>query len=88
MRSKYKSKHIQISHIKVTSESRVRFLGIYVDNRLNFDYHASQLCKKASKKLHALPKIFEYVKTSRRSVFVSSFIISMFYLFPSNLDVS
>ena len=88
MRSKCKSKHIQISHIKVTSESRVRFLGIYVDNRLNFDYHASQLCKKASKKLHALPKIFEYVKTSRRSVFVSSLIISVFYLFPSNLDVS
>ena len=88
MRSKCKSKHIQISHIKVTSESRVRFLGIYVDNKLNFDYHANQLCKKTSKKLHALPKIFEYVKTSRRRVFVSSFIISQFYLLPSNLDVS
>ena len=88
MRSKYKSKHIQISHIKVTSESRVRILGIYVDNTLSFDYHASQLCKNASKILYALPKIFEYVKTSRRRVFVSSFIISQFFLFPSNLDVS
>ena len=88
MRSKCKSKHIHISHIKVTSESRVRFLGVYVDNRLSFDYHASKLCNKASEKLHALPKIFEYVKTSRRRVFVSSFIISQFCLFPSNLDVS
>ena len=42
---------IQISNIKVTSESRVKFLGIHIDNRLNFDYHVSQLCKKASKKL-------------------------------------
>ena len=40
---------IQISDIKVTSESRVKCLGIHIYNRLNFDYHVSQLCKKASK---------------------------------------
>ena len=28
---------IQISNIKVTSESRVKLLGIHIDNRLNFD---------------------------------------------------
>ena len=33
---------IQISDIKVTSESRVKLLGIHIDNRLNFDYHVSQ----------------------------------------------
>ena len=36
---------IQLSDIKVTSESKV--LGIYVDNRMSFDYQVSQLCKKA-----------------------------------------
>ena len=41
---------IQISDITVTSESRVKLLGIHIENRLNFDYHISQLCKKASKK--------------------------------------
>ena len=35
---------IQISEIKVTSESRVKPLGIHIDDRLNFDYHVSQLC--------------------------------------------
>ena len=40
---------IQISDTKVTSESRVKLLGIHIDNRLNFDYDVSQLCKKASK---------------------------------------
>ena len=40
---------IQISDIKVTSESRVKLLGIHIDNRLNFDYDVSQLCKKSSK---------------------------------------
>ena len=36
----------------------------------------SQLCKKASKKLHALAKIFEYVGTSKRRVLVNFFITS------------
>ena len=49
---------IQICDIKVTSKSRIKLLGIHRDNRLNFDYHVSQLCKKASKKLHALARIF------------------------------
>ena len=40
---------IQISNIKVTSECKVKLLGIHIDSRLNFDYHVSQLCKKASK---------------------------------------
>ena len=53
---------IQISNIKVNSESRVKLLGIHIGNRLNFDYHVSQPCKKASKKLHALVRIFKYVE--------------------------
>ena len=69
---------IQISDINVTSESRVKLLGIHMNNRLNFDYHVSQLCKKASKKLHALARIFKYVETSKRSILVSAFIISQF----------
>ena len=32
---------IQISDIKVTSEFRVKLLGIHIDNRLNFDYQMS-----------------------------------------------
>ena len=44
---------IQISNIKVTSESTVKRLGINMHNRLNFDYHVSQLSKKTSKKLQS-----------------------------------
>ena len=73
---------IQISDIKVTSKSRVKLLGIHIDNRLNFDYHVSQLCKKASKKLHALARIFKYVETSKRRVLVNSFITSQFSYCP------
>ena len=41
---------IPVSDIKVTSKS---------SKRSSFDYHFSQLCKKASKKLKASVRIFE-----------------------------
>ena len=56
----------------------MNILCTHIDNRLNFDYHVSQLCKKASKKLHALARIFKYVETSKHRVFVNSFITSQF----------
>ena len=49
-------------------------MGIYVANRLNFNYHVSQFRKKASKKLNALIRIFKYVETSKPGVFANSFI--------------
>ena len=61
--------HIQISDIKVTSESRVKLLGIHIDNRLNFDYHV-------------LAGIFKYVETSKRRILVNAFIISLFSYCP------
>ena len=73
---------IQIFSIKVTIEFRVKLLGIYIDDRLTFDYHVSQLCKKASKKLHALARIFKYVETSNRRVLINSFVTSHFSYCP------
>ena len=73
---------IQISDIKVTSESRVKILCIHIDSRLNFDYDVSQLCKKARKNLYTLARIFKYVETSKRRVLVNSFITSQFSYCP------
>ena len=63
-----------IFDIKVTSESMVKILGIYLDKRLNFDYHVIKLCIKAIKKLHVLARVFKYVETSNRRVLANSFI--------------
>ena len=57
-------------------------MGIHIENRLNFDYLVSQVCKKASKKLYALARIFKYVQTSKRRVLVNSFITSQFSYCP------
>ena len=53
----------QMCNIKVTNESRVILLDIDIDNRLDFEYHVSRLCKNACEKLRALARIFKYVET-------------------------
>ena len=57
-------------------------MGIHIDNRLNFDMLVRYVRKPASKKLHALTRIFKYVGTSNRRALVNSFIISQFSYCP------
>ena len=35
-------------------------LGVKIDNKLNFESHLNNLCKKASSKIHALARISPY----------------------------
>ena len=67
---------IEMANITVISEEKVKLLGIQIGNRLNFDYHISQLCKKAGKKLHALTRVFKYMNISQRKLIANAFIMS------------
>ena len=73
---------IEVSNMTIISEEKVKFLEIYLDNRLNFDYHISQLCKMAEKKLQALPRVFKYMNISQRKLIVNAFILSQFSYCP------
>ena len=67
-----------MSNITIISEQKVKLLGIYIDNRLKFDYNNSQLCKKSGKKLHALTRVFKYMNISQRKLIANAFIMSHF----------
>ena len=69
---------IEVSNITIMIVEKVNLLGIYIDNRLNFDYDTSQLCKKARKKLHALTRIFKYMNISQCKLIANAFISSQF----------
>ena len=51
----------QIKNTVISSVNRVKRQGAHIDDRLNFDYHVSQICKKANKKLHALSRVSTYM---------------------------
>ena len=64
------------------SEKKVKHLGIYIDNRINFDYHISKLCQKTGKKLHALTRAFKYMNISQCKSIANAFIMSRFSYCP------
>ena len=48
---------IQIGDFSIKNIENEKLLGVYIDSKLNFDFHVNQLCKKASKKLRALSRV-------------------------------
>ena len=55
-----------------------KILGVYFDNKLNFNTHLTKLCKKASQKLHALAR----VSIRQRKIIMNAFIHSQFSYCP------
>ena len=76
-----------MSNVTIMSEVKVKLLGIYKDNRLNFDYHIRQLCEKAEEKLHALTRVFKDMNISQRKLIANAFNVSVL-IFLFNLDAS
>ena len=60
----------------------VKLLGITIENELNFTEHISNLCKKASQKLHALARISHFINTDKLKMLMKAFIVSQFNYCP------
>ena len=60
----------------ITSVNRVKLPGALIDGGLNFDYHVNQICKKASKRLHALSRVCKFIDRDKRKMLTKAFIIS------------
>ena len=77
-----KNLEIQVSNCSIKNEDSVKLLGIHLNNDLNFDYHVNQLCKKASKNLHALARIANYMHINKRRMLVKAFVSFQFSYCP------
>ena len=69
---------IQIESTIISSVKRVKLLGVHIDGRLDFDYHVNQICKKASKKIHALSRVCKYMDQNKRRMLMKAFIMLQF----------
>ena len=52
---------IKIKDQEIVSESKVELLGITMYNRLSFEAHISDLCKKAALQLNALKRLAKFL---------------------------
>ena len=60
----------------------VKLLGISIDNHLDFSEHVSNICKKVSKKLHALRRVSPFINKSKLRIIMKAFIESQFGYCP------
>ena len=73
---------IKIGNDGITSDNSVKRLGVTIDNKLNFNEHVDNICKKANNKLQALARIAEYLSPDKLSIIMKTFIVSQFNYCP------
>ena len=60
----------------------MKLLGVTLDNKLNFDTHISNLCKKAAAQLNVLKRLRSFIGFEQKKVLVQSFVYSNFNYCP------
>ena len=67
-----------IDDTNIESNTTEVLLGITIDNKLKFDDHISNLCKKAYQKLNALARLAYFVNINQGRLIMKSFVESQF----------
>ena len=70
---------VKIEKEIIKNSSQEKFLGIVIDNRLTFEPHVQNLCKKAEQKIHTPARIANYMDISKKHSIINAFIPQFWY---------
>ena len=73
---------INIGEFSIENSDCEKLLGVKIDNKLTFDCHVSDMCKKADKKISALARIAPFININKRRILTNSFFRSQFNYCP------
>ena len=59
-----------------------KMFSVIIGNRLNFNNHISEFCKKPSQKIAALSRLSSYLRNSEKKLIFNSIIKSQFSYCP------
>ena len=76
------TRFVNINGKHIFNSENEKILGVYFDNKLNFEYHIGKLCKKASQKLHALARVSVFMSIRQKKLIMNAFITSQFGYCP------
>ena len=77
-----RSFNIHINNVKIKNSNEVTLLGIKINKNLTFKKHISELCRRASYKLHTLRRIRKYLTVEKAKLLENAFINSQFNYAP------
>ena len=73
---------INIRRISLKSEANFTLLGVDIDNRLSFQGHINNSCRKAANELNALKGLSSFLGMTEKTILMKSFILSNFNYCP------
>ena len=73
---------IKIGSHEIANTKRKNLLGVHLDRGLSFDYHISEISKKASRKICALARVTSSMSLSKKPTLISAFFNSQFNYSP------
>ena len=76
--SNKKTEKVKINDVVLTSSAEEKLLGITLDSELKFEKHVTDICNKASQKIHALSRITSNMSLNKRRVLMKTFVESQF----------
>ena len=65
---------MQIRNVTIKSTSPKKTLRIDIDNKLRFERHIENICKKATRKLNALSQLANYMDLTERRIVMNIFL--------------
>ena len=78
----YEPVKLEIGSTKIETKNTVKLLGITIDNKLNFEEHISELCRKASLQLNAISRLHRFMGKEQKEALINNFIFSNFNYCP------
>ena len=73
---------IKIGSHEIANTKREKLLGVHLDSGLSFDYHISEICKKASRKVRVLTKVTSCMSLSKKRSLMNAFFNAQFNYDP------
>ena len=80
--AKHDNVSVTINNEIIEGEESVKLLGINIDNKLTFNKHVTNLCKKGNQKLHALARISKFLCEEKLRLIMKTFVESQFNYCP------
>ena len=69
---------LNINGVESTMELSVRLLGIATDNKLTFEKHIYNICRKASNQLNAICRLETFMRHKEKEAIINTFVHSNF----------
>lgn len=69
-------------NVTITSEDCVKLLGVFIDNKLNFNDHVASLCAKAAKQINVLQRLKRMLDPDVKLLLYKAFISCHFNYCP------